>query len=43
MSGIKWVSGTAPTLTSSGLDRLVFETYDGGSTWIGTLSAKDIK
>ena len=42
-SGIKWASGTAPSLTSSGRDILGFFTYDGGSTWAGLVLGKDIK
>lgn len=34
-SGIKWVAGTAPTLTASGLDTIFFYTRDGGTTWRG--------
>lgn len=32
-SGVKWAGGTAPTLTSSGVDVLGFYTIDGGTTW----------
>jgi hypothetical protein len=32
---VKWPGGTAPTLTSSGVDMLTFTTYDGGTTWFG--------
>ena len=42
-SGVKWVGGTAPTLTSSGRDALGFYTYDGGTTWTGLVLGKDIK
>lgn len=41
-SGIKWASGTVPTLTSSGRDVLVFFTHDGGTTWTGVIT-KDVK
>lgn len=34
-SGIKWVAGTAPTLTAAGLDTIFFYTRDGGTTWRG--------
>lgn len=43
MTGIKWASGVAPTLTASGRDVLGFFTHDGGATWNGLLLAKDIK
>jgi hypothetical protein len=32
-SGVKWAGGTAPTLTSSGVDVLGFYSIDGGTTW----------
>lgn len=34
---VDWPSGTAPTLTASGIDILVFNTIDGGTTWYGNL------
>jgi hypothetical protein len=40
---IKWASGTAPTLTSSGKDILGFYTHDGGTTWNGLVLAKDVR
>lgn len=39
-SGIKWASGTQPTLTTSGRDVLGFFTHDGGTTWNGLLLGK---
>lgn len=42
-SGVKWASGTAPTLTAAGRDVLGFFTHDGGTTWTGLLLAKDAK
>lgn len=42
-SGVKWVGGTAPTLTASGRDSLAFYTYDGGTTWTGLVLGKDIR
>lgn len=42
-SGIKWDSGSAPTLTASGTDILGFYTRDGGTTWRGILLVKDSK
>ena len=42
-SGMKWVGGTAPTLTTAGRDVLGFFTHDGGTTWTGLLLGKDVK
>lgn len=42
-AGIKWASGTAPTLTASGRDSLGFYTYDGGTIWTGVVIGKDLK
>jgi hypothetical protein len=42
-TGVKWASGTAPTLTSAGRDLLGFFTHDGGTTWNGLVLAKDVK
>lgn len=42
-SGVKWASGSAPTLTTSGRDVLGFFTHDGGTTWSGILIAKDVR
>lgn len=42
-SGVKWAGGTAPTLTSAGVDILGFYTHDGGTTWRGMVLAKDSK
>lgn len=42
-SGIKWPGGTAPTLTTSGVDVLGFITDDGGTTWRGAMLQKDSK
>jgi hypothetical protein len=43
MSGIKWPGGTAPTLTTSGVDVLGFITDDGGTTWRGVALMTDSK
>ena len=32
-SSVKWAGGTAPTLTSSGIDIITFETIDAGTNW----------
>ena len=39
-AGMKWASGSAPTLTTSGRDVLGFFTHDGGTTWNGLLLGK---
>ena len=39
-TGVKWASGTAPTLTASGRDVLAFFTHDGGTTWSGFVLGK---
>ena len=42
-SGMKWAGGTAPVLTTSGVDILGFYSHDGGTTWRGVLMSKDSK
>ncbi len=42
-TSVKWPSGTAPTLTSSGVDVIGFITDDGGTTWRGVMLMKDSK
>ncbi len=42
-SGIKWAGGTAPTLTTTGVDLLGFYTHDAGTTWRGSVLALDSK
>lgn len=41
-SSVKWASGTPPTLSTvaGSVDRLVFVTYNGGTTWYGDLVGK---
>tara|TARA_R100000935_G_scaffold47277_2_gene71017 strand:+ start:5014 stop:6420 length:1407 start_codon:yes stop_codon:yes gene_type:complete len=34
-ANVKYAGGTAPTLTSSGIDILTFTTFDGGTTYFG--------
>lgn len=41
--GVKWIGGTAPTLTTAGRDTLGFFTHDGGTTWSGFVIGKDVK
>ena len=40
---VDWAGGTAPTLTTSGLDILVFLTTDGGTIWHGMVASADSK
>ena len=40
---VDWAGGTAPTLTTSGVDILVFATIDGGTIWHGFAAALDSK
>lgn len=37
-ASVDWAGGTAPTLTTSGVDVLVFLTVDGGTIWNGAIS-----
>ena len=37
-TSVDWPVATAPTLTATGLDILVFTTIDGGTTWYGIAS-----
>ena len=40
-STVDWAGATAPTLTTSGLDILVFITTDGGTIWHGMVASAD--
>ena len=40
-AAVDWAGATAPTLTTSGLDILVFITTDGGTIWHGMVSSAD--
>lgn len=42
-TSVKWDSATVPTLTTtaSAIDLLVFTTYDGGTTWLGSLAGSN--
>jgi len=42
-ASVDFVGGTAPTLTASGVDQLVFTTRDGGTTYFGFVAGLDIK
>jgi hypothetical protein len=35
-ASVKWPANTAPTLTSSGVDLLIFSTANTGTTWRGS-------
>jgi len=39
---VDWAGGSAPDLTSSGVDVLVFYTIDGGTIWNGFLAGADM-
>lgn len=39
---VDWASATAPTLTASGVDCLVFWTVDGGTIWNGSTVALNL-
>ena len=40
---VDWAGGTAPTLTTAGIDILTFTTIDGGVIWYGFLAGADMK
>jgi len=40
---VDWAGGSQPTLTTSGLDILVFTTLDAGTTWYGFPAGLDVK
>lgn len=42
-AGLEFPGGTAPVLTASGRDVLVFFTRDGGTEWSGFVVGKDVK
>ena len=42
-SSVDWAGGSAPELTTSGLDILVFITTDGGTIWHGMVASADSK
>ena len=42
-ASVDWAGGTAPTLTTSGTDILVFITWDGGTIWHGSTFSLDTK
>ena len=42
-TSVDWAGGTAPTLTTSGIDVLTFTTVDGGTIWYGFAAGLDMK
>jgi hypothetical protein len=42
-ASVDWAGGTAPTLTASGTDILVFTTVNGGTLWHGAIASTDSK
>ena len=41
-ASVDWAGGTAPTLTTSGVDILTFTTVDAGTTWYGFAAGLDM-
>ncbi len=42
-SSVKFAGGTTPTLTTSGIDILTFETIDAGANWYAIVEGLDMK
>lgn len=42
-ASVEWEEGVAPTLTTSGVDLLLFTTRDGGTTWRGVVLGLDFQ
>ena len=42
-ASVKFAGGTTPTLTSSGIDILTFETIDAGANWYASVDGLDMK
>ncbi len=42
-ASVDWAGGSAPTLTSSGVDFLTFVTRDAGTTWYGFVAGLDMQ
>jgi len=40
---VDWAGGSAPTLTTAGIDVLTFTTVDAGTIWYGFLAGADMK
>ena len=41
-ASVDWAGGTAPTLTTSGVDVITFTTIDGGTIWYGFAAGMDM-
>jgi len=41
-AAVDWAGGTAPTLTTSGVDVITFTTIDGGTIWYGFAAGMDM-
>jgi hypothetical protein len=42
-TSVDWVGGTAPTLTTSGTDKLIFKSRNAGTTVLGFVAGLDVK
>ena len=42
-ASVKFAGGTTPTLTTSGVDIITFETIDNGATWFAVVEGLDMK
>lgn len=42
-AAVDWAGGTAPTLTTAGVDVLTFTTVDGGTIWYGFAAGLDMQ
>jgi len=42
-ASVDWAGGTAPTLTTTGIDIFAFLTVDGGTIWYGFTGGLDMK
>jgi len=42
-TSVDWAGGSAPSLTSSGIDILTFMTVDAGTIWYGFAAGTDMK
>ncbi len=42
-ASVLWPGNIAPSLTAAGIDKLVFDTIDGGTTWDGHVAGLDMR